>query len=210
MIIWELEQKNCNLQKQKKIIMRTSALLIALVVGFLTSSVSAQETVWFDANWNLTEKDKAIYYRPTPKKQNNGFWIVDYYMNGIKQMEGYSSVLDVNNEKFDGVIKYYFSTGILYQEVRYSKGEIEGVRKIYFKSGKIKEVRSYEKDKMEGRYLEYYKTGELLTTGDYEDNLKEGVWKTYYKNGKMKERGKYEVGKKIGIWKTFYKNVYKK
>jgi len=58
LIIWELEQKNCNLQKQKKIIMRTSALLIALVVGFLTSSVSAQETVWFDANWNLTEKDK--------------------------------------------------------------------------------------------------------------------------------------------------------
>lgn len=190
--------------------MKTSTLIIALVVAFLTSSVSAQETIWFDANWNLTGKEKAIYYRPAPKKQNKGFWIVDYHMNGKKQMEGFSSVLEANKEQFEGPIKYYFSTGILYQEVGYVGGKIEGIRKIYFESGKLKEVRNYENDKLEGRYLEYYDTGELFTSGDYEDNLKAAVWKTYYKNGKMKERGKYEAGEKIGIWKTFYKNVYKK
>ena len=190
--------------------MKRSTLLIALIVGFLTSSVSAQETIWFDANWNLTEKEKATYYRPAPKKQNKGYWIVDYHMNGKIQMEGFSYVLEANNEKFEGLIKYYFSTGIIYQEVNYLDGEIDGIRKIYFESGKLKEVRSYEDNKMEGRYLEYYETGELLSTGDYEGSLKEGVWKMYYKNGKMKERGKYEAGEKIGIWKTFYKNVYKK
>lgn len=208
--MWDLEQKKCNLQKLKTLIMKRSALLIALVVGFLSSSVSAQETIWFDANWNLTVKETATYYRPAPKKKDKGFWIVDYHMNGKKQMEGFSSILEANKEKFEGQIKYYFPTGILYQEVGYLKGKIEGIRKIYFESGKLKEVRDYEDDKMEGRYLEYYETGELLSTGDYEVNLKEGVWKTYYKNGKMKERGKYEAGEKIGIWKTFYKNVYKK
>lgn len=190
--------------------MKTSTLIIALVVGFLTTSVSAQETIWFDANWQPTEKEKAIYYRPAPQKQKNGFLIVDFFMNGKKQMEGFSLVLEVNKELFDGLVKYYFETGTLYQEVNYKSGKIEGVRKIYFESGKLKNVRDYENDKMEGKYAEYYETGELLTVGDYLNNLKNGVWKTYYKNGKMKERGKYEEGEKIGIWKTFYKNVYKK
>jgi antitoxin component YwqK of YwqJK toxin-antitoxin module len=190
--------------------MKTSTLLIAMVFGFLTTSLSAQETIWFDSNWNPSEKEKATYYRPSPKPQKNGFWIVDYYMNGIKQMEGFSLNKSVNKEKFDGLVKYYFNDGVIYQEVNYTLGKINGERKIYFESGKLKEERDYEDGKMTGRFSEYYNTGELSVRGDYEDNLKEGVWKTYYKNGKIKERGKYEKGEKIGIWKTFYKNVYKK
>jgi antitoxin component YwqK of YwqJK toxin-antitoxin module len=190
--------------------MKTSTLLIALVVGFLTTSVSAQETLWFDANWNPTTKDKATYYRPSPKTQKNGYWIVDYFMNGTIQMEGFSLNNNPNNENFHGLVKYYFESGVIYQEVNYNEGMIDGDRKIYYKSGKLQNEREYEDNKMEGKFFEYYETGELLMTGKYENNLKEGVWKSYYKNGKIKERGKYEKGKKIGIWKTFYKNVYKK
>ena len=190
--------------------MKTATLLIAMVFGFLTTSVLAQETIWFDSNWNPSEKEKAMYYRPTPKVQKNGFWIVDYYMNGRKQMEGFSLNKNVNKEKFDGLIKYYFEDGVIYQEVNYILGKIAGKRKIYFESGKLKNEREYEDGKMAGKFSEYYQTGELSSLGNYENNLKEGVWKSYYKNGKIKERGKYENGEKIGIWKTFYKNVYKK
>ena len=190
--------------------MKTSTLLIAIVVGFLSVTVSAQDTVWFDSNWNPSTKEKATYYRPVPKSQNNGFWIIDYYMDGTKQMEGFSLNNSVNKEKFDGLVKYYFADGVIYQEVNYITGQIDGVRKIYFESGKLKNEREYEDNKMEGEFSEYYDTGELSVRGDYENSLKEGVWKTYYKNGKIKERGKYEKGEKIGIWKTFYKNVYKK
>lgn len=190
--------------------MKTSTLLLTLVVGFLTVSVSAQKTIWFDSNWNPTVKEKATYYRPVPKTQKNGYWIVDYYMDGTKQMEGFSTNKLVNKEKFDGLVKYYFSTGVIYQEVNYKTGTIHGERKIYFNSGKLKSERDYENDKMEGKYSEFYETGEFHVSGSYENNLKEGVWKIYYKNGKIKEKGKYEKGEKIGIWKTFYKNVYKK
>ena len=190
--------------------MKISTLLIAIVVGFLTVSVSAQETVWFDSNWNPTEKEKATYYRPMPKVKNNGYWIVDYYMNGTKQMEGFSFSKVVNKEKFDGLVKYYFANGVLYQEINFEEGEIEGERRIYFESGKIKNEREYRGGKADGKFFEYYKTGELHMNGNYDEGLKDGVWKIYYKNGKIKERGKYEKGEKIGIWKTFYKNVYKK
>jgi antitoxin component YwqK of YwqJK toxin-antitoxin module len=166
--------------------MRTSVLLFAIVVGFLTTSVSAQRTIWFDSNWNPTEKENAVYYRPNPKLQQDGYLIVDYYKNGIKQKEGFGLSKVLNKEGFEGLVTYYFYNGTTAKEIEFEEG--------------IKE----------GKYSEYYKTGELSKRGSYENNLKAGIWKVFYKNGKIKERGKYEKGEKIGIWKTFYKNVYKK
>ena len=186
--------------------MKASTLLIALVVGFLTASVSAQEIIWFDSNWNQTVKDKAVYYRPVPKKEGNKFLLIDYYMNGTKQMEGYSLTNTIDKEKFVGLVKYYFENGKTYQKVNYTNGILDGQRYI---SGGVKSEVVYEDGKKEGKYLEYYETGELSTRGDYESGMKDGIWKTYYNNGKIKERGKYDKGKKVGIWKTFYKNVYK-
>ena len=190
--------------------MKTSTLLFMLVVGFLTASVSAQKEMWFDANWNSTSKEKATYYRPKPKVQNNGFWIVDYYMNGKIQMEGFSLNDNPNDEKFHGLVKYYFEDGTLYQEINYDEGKIDGIRKIYFESGKIKTTTVYVDGKKEGKYNEYYETGELFSKGNFENNLKEGNWKTFYKSGKIKEKGNFVKDKKAGTWKIFYKNFKKK
>ncbi|MFN0727948.1 toxin-antitoxin system YwqK family antitoxin [Polaribacter gochangensis] len=190
--------------------MKTSTLLFVLIVGFLTTTVSAQEAMWFDANWNSTTKEKATYYRPKPKVQKNGFWIVDYYMDGTKQMEGFSLNDDPNNEKFHGLVKYYSVKGILFQEINFKEGKIDGIRKVYFDSGKLKTTTTYLNDKKEGKYYEYYETGELFSKGNFENNLREGSWKTFYKNGKIKEKGNYVNGEKAGTWKVFYKNLNKK
>jgi antitoxin component YwqK of YwqJK toxin-antitoxin module len=190
--------------------MKSTTLLIALIIGFLTTAVSAQETIWFDSNWTPTGKEKAIYYRPTPKSQKKGFLIIDYYMSGTRKREGFSLNTATNKEKYDGVVRYYFADEALSQEIKFSNGKMEGDRKIYFKSGNLKSEEIYENDKKEGKFFEYYETGAFFKQGVYEDNLKEEIWKTFYKNGKIKERGKYEKGEKIGVWKSFYKNVYKK
>lgn len=164
--------------------MKTSTLLIAMFVGFLTTSVTAQETVWFDANWNATTKDKAIYYRPAPQKKGDGFWIVDYYMNGTKQMEGFSLIAEPHKEQFEGLVLYYHQNGKPFHKANYEKGKLHGKREVYYESGELKELGRYVKGK------------------------RNGVWKTFYKNGKIETRGKYRNGKKVGVWKTFYKNVY--
>jgi len=190
--------------------MKTSTLLFVLIVGFLTTTVSAQEAMWFDANWNSTTKEKATYYRPKTKVQKNGFWIVDYYMDGTKKMEGFSLNDDPNNEKFHGLVKYYSVKGILFQEINFKEGKIDGIRKVYFDSGKLKTTTTYLNDKKEGKYYEYYETGELFSKGNFENNLREGSWKTFYKNGKIKEKGNYVNGEKAGTWKVFYKNINKK
>ena len=188
--------------------MKTSKLIIVLVVGFLTTSLNAQETIWFDANWNTTAKENASYYRPTPKKVKNGFWLIDYYKNGTKQMEGFSFVSGPKEDKLDGLVAYFFENGKIFQKVNYKSGVLEGNRKIYFESGKLKTEAEYKDGKIVGSFSEFYETGELKETGEYEEGKREGVWKTFYKNGKIEMKGKYREGEKVGVWKTFYKNVY--
>ena len=190
--------------------MKTSAVLLLFLVGCLTTSVSAQEILYFDANWHSTTREKATYYRPQPKVKENGFWVVDYYIDGTKQMEGFSLNDVPNSEKFHGLVKYYFQNGLLFQEINFIEGKINGVRKVYFESGEIKTITKYINDKKEGKYYEYYETGELFSRGDFENNLKEGNWKTFYKNGKIKEKGNYVKDEKAGTWKMFYKNLKKK
>lgn len=162
--------------------MKTATLLIVFVVGFLTSSLTAQETIWFDSNWSLTSEEKAAYYRPAPKKMDKGYWIVDYYVSGKKQMEGLSTVNEPNKEVFVGAVNYFHENGVKFQLVYYING------------------------KPVGKFSEFYDTGELERTGKYADGKREGTWKAFSKNGKIKERGKYKNGEKVGIWKTFYKN----
>lgn len=153
-------------------------------IAFLTTSITAQETIWLDVNRNSTIQENATYYRPAPKKVENGFWLVIYFVNGTKQMEGFSTTKDFGKEQFDGLVTYYFENGIVFKEMHYKEGKVKGVQKTYYKTGEVKEI------------------------GRFSDGQKNGVWKTFYKNGKIKTKGKYRDGEKVGVWKTFYKNVY--
>lgn len=164
--------------------MKTSTLIITIIVGFLALTLNAQETVWFDANWVVSTKEKAVYYRPVPEKKNNGFWIVDYYISGKKQKEGFSTIAKPNKELYHGNVKYFYENGNKFQVINYVNG------------------------KPEGSFSEFYNSEALEITGKYSNGLREGIWKTFYKNGKIKEKGKYREGEKVGVWKTFYKNDY--
>jgi len=159
-------------------------LFTALVVCFFTTSIFTQETVWFDSNWNVSVKEQATYYRPSPEKIDKGYWIVDYYISGKKQMEGFSTILEPAKEMFQGKVKFFHENGKVFQNVNYFKGEPEG------------------------NFSEFYDTGETQRVGKYSKGLRDGMWKIYHKNGKIQSRGKYKNGEKAGIWKTFYKNVY--
>jgi len=164
--------------------MKTSALIITVFICFFSAAINAQETIWFDTNWQETTKENHEYYRPTPKKIKNGFWLVDYHKNGKVQMEGFSTKKTPNQEVFDGLVMYYHANGNIFHKANYVNGKLDGIRKVF------------------------YKTGELKEQGKYTDGQRNGVWKTFYKNGKIETKGKYRNNEKVGVWKTFYKNVY--
>ena len=143
-----------------------------------------QSKVWLGKNHNETTKEKAVYYRPNPKKIRKKYFIVDYYLDGKKYREGKARFITPNKEEFNGVVTYFYKNGNASKKVTYKKGQKNGV------------------------YQEFFESGEISLQGKYEDNMKEGAWKLFYKAGKIKSKGQYSKGEKVGVWKTYYKNVY--
>lgn len=182
----------------KKIIFLT----ISIQFLFNFSSFAQKDTIWFDKNWKETTKSKASFYRCECTKKGDGYLYTDYYISGVKQMEGIS--LDKNKEVYDGIVRWYFENGSIFQIVNYKKGTLDGERQIFYENGKPKGDSYYKNGELNGKWNEYYENSELKETGFYKEDQKDGNWKSYYKNGKIKSEGKYIFDNKIGEWKTYY------
>ena len=180
--------------------------LLSSCVFFLLFSFSVQgqeiATLWFDSNWHPSEEEIAVYYRPVPVKKENGFLWVDYYISGVKQMEGVSK--SVTEEIFDGEVVWYHENGITAQKVYFSNGELDGLRQIFHENGVLKNERMYVSGSIESLWVEYYDNGQLFEKGNYKDNEREGDWKTYYKDGRLQSEGVYSKGKKVGTWESYF------
>lgn len=179
-------------------------LSIFLLCFFTLSNYAQNDTIWFDSNWVKTTKNNAAFYRTECSKKGNGYWFVDYYISGAKQMEGIS--LQKDKEVFDGTIKWYWENGKPSQIVNYNNGTLNGKRQMFFENGKLKNESFYKDGKIEGNYKLYYDNGRLNEAGDYKNNLKNGFWKIYYPNGKIKAEGPYKDGNKVDTWKNYYYN----
>lgn len=182
----------------KKIIFLTIAFLFL----FTFSSFAQNDTIWFDNNWNETTKSKASFYRCECSKTDDGYWYIDYYISGTKQMEGLS--LDKNKEVYDGEVKWYFENGTTFQIVNYKKGVLDGKRQVFYEDGKLKVESYYENGKLNGKWNEYYENSKLKETGFYKDDQRDDDWKCYYNDGRLKSEGKFIFDNKIGDWKTYY------
>jgi hypothetical protein len=184
------------------LIMKNSYYLTIALCLFSFSLFAQNDTIWFDTNWKQTTKNNAAFFRAESAKKGNGFWFEDYYISGVKQMEGLS--FKKETEVFDGTVKWYYENGKPSQVVNYKNGILDGNRKIYYENGKLKSESNYNKSKRDGVYIEYYDNGKLKETGKYTNGLKKGVWKTYYTDGKIASEGNYKNGKKVNVWKDYH------
>lgn len=175
---------------------------LAFLFIFTLSAYAQKDTIWFDTNWKKTTKNNANFYRAQIVKKGDKFWVVDYYISGSKQMEGFSMKEDA--EVYDGIVKWYHENGKTFQVVTYKEGELNGKRQVYYENGNIKNETTYLQGKMDGKWKELYENGMLKESGSYEKGQKEGTWKTFYTNGKLKDEGNYVFDRKVDIWKTNY------
>jgi antitoxin component YwqK of YwqJK toxin-antitoxin module len=129
------------------------SILILLTFVLFSMAAKAQGKVYFDANWNITTKEKAVYYRAVSNKETKKDWIIDYYISGKKA-----------------------------KEVSSKKGRAQGKFSMFYESGELMTTGSYEDDKREGVWKTYYKNGKIKEKGKYSNGEKVGVWKIFYKN----------------------------
>ena len=160
------------------------------------------DTIWFNSNWKETSKKDAPFFRLKPTKKGDAYYVVDYFMNGSKQMEGLSKY--PGKDMFIGPITWYYENGKIFQIAYYENGIQNGNRKVYYENGKLKTDSNYLKGRLDGKWKTFYENGNIEETGSYVNGQKEGHWETYYINGKLFKSGKYVSDQKIDKWKTNY------
>jgi len=181
----------------------TGCFLLSFISIYAQETV--KDTIWYDANWNKSTKNVASYYRPFPEKKDNGYWLIDYYLSGAKQMEAHSNAPD--SEFFNGTVTWYYENGNVMQTVNYKDNVLYGERKNYHESGPLKSQYSYNKEgKIHGSWVSFHENSKPDENGQYDNDIKTGTWKEFHKNGKLKGEGKYKNDKKVGIWKMHYYN----
>lgn len=133
--------------------MNLKLLLPLFFIIFFSFFTQAQSKVYFDANWNVVAKEKAVYYRIIAADESKKGYIIDYYISGKKA-----------------------------QETNYVKGKPDGKCLMYYNTGELKRIGFYKDGFKEGVWKTFDKNGKIIEKGKYNNDEKVGVWKTYFKN----------------------------
>lgn len=129
--------------------MKNINLLLLVIVGFLTTAFTTQETIWLDKNLNKTSQAKAVYYKIGEKSEGKE---VIFYKNRTVFRK-----TQLSNAKLDGMFYEYYETGELKEAGVYELGLREGNWKEFYKNGKIKRKGKYEKGNKVGTWKVFYK-----------------------------------------------------
>ena len=130
--------------------MKIVFFFLTFILFFLTTTINAQETIYFDAEWKITTKINAVYYRV--EIQNKKAKTIDYFMSGKKAQE-----VVYMDGKPEGKYNLYYNSGELKTAGEYQKGLKQGVWKTYYKNGKIKERGRFKDDEKVGVWKTFYK-----------------------------------------------------
>lgn len=127
--------------------------------------------------------------------------VEDFYENGVLKSVGY-----YNNNKKEGIWKFYGTDGKLSRSGSYINGKMNGIWNNYYNNGTVSSSANFDNDLLEGESKYFHQNGTIKEIGDFKNDLKEGVWKTFDENGKLISTGKYEKDAHEGEWKAFYAN----
>jgi antitoxin component YwqK of YwqJK toxin-antitoxin module len=125
--------------------------------------------------------------------------VKQYYTSGVVMAE-----FSYKNDRKDGLVKKYSENGKLRQEMEYRAGRKNGLTRDYFNDGKPSQESMYEAGKLNGVTKVYLANGKLFEEITYKNDVREGQSTTYYESGRMGEVSDYKAGKKDGISKIYF------
>ena len=204
-------------------------LYLILITSLLFQHVFAQtDTLWFDKNWKPTGRNNAAFFRPPLKHEGERYYLTDYYINGNKQMEGWS--FDTEGKELDGKVIYYHPNGQVQSELHFANkkgngeykeytadGNLRGTSTIvngltegdvysYKPDGKLQYIAAYKNGKRNGISRIYGSTGHLQETYTYFNDSLEGEGRVYFEDSTLRAVVYYSNNKKSGEWLEYYKN----
>lgn len=179
-----------------------STATIITIILLCQIHVSAQDTIWYDANWDETnDKELAEFYRPPAKKVGDDYLITDYYKSGVKQMEGLS--YEKGEGFWNGTVVWYYPNGDTSRTIEYENNVVNGKFMEYYGNGKVAGRSEFKNNVPHGMVEYYYYNGKLESKGNYKNGKPDGETTSFYRDGKPKEIGNYKDGKWHGNWKRY-------
>lgn len=130
--------------------------------------------IYYDKNFTETQNfDSILYYRIINFDEHGSpeGKVVDYYLNGQKQWEGY--LISTNPDKLKGENIFYYENG-----------------HVHWKG-------NYQDDKLHGKYIEYFPDGQIKQQGAYAKGELDEEWKVFDENGNLINTYLYDDGKLI-------------
>jgi periplasmic protein TonB len=185
--------------------MKKTALIILGLVQFSLTSLSQEKIqLYFNSNWEVTSKEKAVYSREAEYDLQNftlNGKVTDRDLKGNLVMEG-----NYLYGRRNGDFNFYYGTGNIESKGAYLNNKRDGKWVYYYPNGRLKQSVIYFKDKKKGDFGigEYFdqngkqliKNGKgkwmngpiliseggksifLIVTGKFKDSLKTGTWRT--------------------------------
>ena len=202
-------------------------ILILLVWNSFNTYSQVYKPIFYNGNWELTQRKFAVYFRTSYLDTSNFIFIgpvKDYYIDGKPEMEGQN---DNNGLKTD-TFRFYHKNGTVKCYGNYVNDVKDGKWKYFYPDGKLKQIIEYSlndfivheyndstgnnhlKDRNGDWETSYYFpiTKDIFTIkGQFVDGLKDGKWICYVENESLniKKRiqyvERYEMGKFLkGKW----------
>ena len=123
----------------------------------------------------------------------------DYWDNGNLKSE-----LRYENEKLNGVSKWYLANGKPQIEVCYKDNQMDGLLRRWHENGNLMEESWYKAGVQDSVSRNYSLSGILVLEAHYADGKLNGDYKRWYENGQVFQEGQYVDDMMDGSWLIFY------
>lgn len=142
---------------------------LTLIILFTTLFSYSQnmEPLYFDADWKITTKENASFYRMQPsKKIGNLVLVEDFYINKTPQFQGYS--FQDNEDNYVGDVIWFDANGFDASFFQFYNFSAVSNLVYYYPSGKKFKTIQYKNGRKDGETIIYHEDGSVLMKGKYE------------------------------------------
>lgn len=146
----------------------TQRIYILSALLFLQTFFSQQtDAIYYNKDWKVTIKEKALFYRLTPLKELGELILLqDFYINGTPQFEGYTYKGDEN--KYVGDIAWYDENGNDTTFRKYQNSTTQSNLIYYYPNGTMRKVVEYKKGLKVTETI-YHQDGTVLMKGIFKN-----------------------------------------
>jgi len=187
-----------------------SFFVLVLLLPLLSK---AQDTVYFNLDWQVVEKENAQLFSTINPITENQFLVKDFSIEGVLLSEYHYKGLQTNinwtklyevgfNEYAveNGSVSDYYPSGTTKKEFEFVDGQQKGMITLWQENGKKEQEFFAINNIANGVYSEFFENGEPSLSVKFLNDTLNGPAIYYYPNGRISHMGKFKKGIKFGMW----------